>query len=127
VFRLVIAGGEDTDALARTFDAVDGVDVVGTATDAATAVEVVRWTSPDFVVVDLEMPPSGGLAVIRAVTHDRPRTKVVVIAGAAPPDVVQEAVRAGACAYLLKLDPGPPEQGGLRLVPVGGGTADSGG
>jgi DNA-binding NarL/FixJ family response regulator len=80
VFRLVVAVRDDARALPRMLAAVEGVDVVGTTTDAPGVLELVRRTRPDFVVVDLAMPPDRRLAVVGAVARERPRTRVVLCA-----------------------------------------------
>jgi|SRR5437870_2230458 len=63
----------------RAFLELDGrTDVVGEAGDGGEAVEVIRETRPDVVVMDLEMPVANGLEVSAAVRRDLPDTRVVL-------------------------------------------------
>ncbi|HMC51503.1 MAG TPA: response regulator transcription factor [Acidimicrobiales bacterium] len=63
----------------RTYLELDGrTDVVGEAGDGGEAVQVIRETRPDVVVLDLEMPVANGLEVSQAVRRDLPDTRVVL-------------------------------------------------
>ncbi|MFL5620975.1 MAG: LytR/AlgR family response regulator transcription factor [Gemmatimonadaceae bacterium] len=48
-------------------DDAEGVEVVGTAADGASAVEAIRTTRPDLVFLDVQMPRMSGLEVVQAV------------------------------------------------------------
>jgi DNA-binding NarL/FixJ family response regulator len=67
----------------RAFLELDGrTDVVGEAGDGGEAVDVIRQTRPDVVVMDLEMPVANGLEVSAAVRRDLPDTRVVLFSSA---------------------------------------------
>jgi DNA-binding NarL/FixJ family response regulator len=76
--------------------------VVATSGDAASAAGLVRRTVPDLVLIDLHMPPPGGLRAIAAVRHAEPRSRVLAMSGDADPAVAVEALRAGAEGFLPK-------------------------
>jgi DNA-binding NarL/FixJ family response regulator len=76
--------------------------VVATAGDAASAAGLVRRVVPDLVLVDLHMPPPGGLRAVAAVRHAERRTRVLAMSGDDDPAVVLEALRAGAEGFLPK-------------------------
>lgn len=78
------------------------IDVVGQAADGEEAVEAARRERPDVVLMDLQMPRLGGVAATRAITADHPQTQVVVLTTFDTDEMVFEAIRAGAQAYLLK-------------------------
>jgi DNA-binding NarL/FixJ family response regulator len=65
-------------------------------------VSLVRDTAPDVVVLDLNMPGSGGLEVLPALKSAHPPVKVVVLTMHAGREYVSRAMRGGADAYLLK-------------------------
>lgn len=79
-----------------------GVDVVGQAADGLEAIEQALALKPDVVVMDLQMPRASGVVATREITAQLPDTKVVVLSTYDDDELVFEAIRAGAQAYLLK-------------------------
>ena len=79
-----------------------GIEVVGQAADGLEAIEMALATSPDVVVMDLQMPRASGVVATREITAQRPATRVVVLTTYDHDDLVFDAIRAGAQAYLLK-------------------------
>ncbi|PSL04627.1 LuxR family two component transcriptional regulator [Haloactinopolyspora alba] len=102
--RVVIA---DDQTLVRTgfrmiLDA-DGMDVVAEATTGAEAVEAVRRTRPDVVLMDIRMPELDGLEATRRIltgAADAPR--VVILTTFDLDRYVYAALSAGASGFLLK-------------------------
>ena len=88
--------------LALMLDAEDDIAVVGQAADGQQALELARALRPDVVVMDLQMPRLGGVAATRQLAAELPRVRVVVLTTFDDDELVYEAVRAGAHAYLLK-------------------------
>ncbi|MDE2092311.1 MAG: response regulator transcription factor [Burkholderiales bacterium] len=79
-----------------------GIVIVGQAADGLDAIEQALATSPDIVVMDLQMPRASGVVATREITAKLPGTRVVVLTTYDHDDLVFEAIRAGAQAYLLK-------------------------
>jgi DNA-binding NarL/FixJ family response regulator len=79
-----------------------GLEVVGTAPDPVTALDLVCRTKPDLVLVDLGMPRSGGLVLIRAILLTLPDTVVVIRQAGSDELTVLEAFRAGAGGFLVE-------------------------
>jgi two-component system nitrate/nitrite response regulator NarL len=75
--------------------------VAGTG-DAASAAGLVRRTVPDLVLIDLHMPPPGGLRAIAAVRKAEPRSRVLAMSGDDDPAIAVAALRAGAEGFLPK-------------------------
>ena len=75
--------------------------------DLGGALEQIRRSSPDAVVLDLNLPDSDGLATLRAVLASAPQVPVVVLTGVADVDVARQALQLGAQDWLVKgqLDP----------------------
>jgi DNA-binding NarL/FixJ family response regulator len=82
--------------------AADDITVVGEAATGAEAVALVRELTPDVVVIDLNMPSSGGVEAIGQITACSPAVEIVVLTVSVDGDDVIEALAAGASSYLLK-------------------------
>jgi DNA-binding NarL/FixJ family response regulator len=79
-----------------------GIDIVGQAADGVDAVAQALASRPDVVVMDLQMPRASGVVATREITAQLPATRVVVLTTYDDDELVFEAIRAGAQAYLLK-------------------------
>ena len=88
--------------LAMMLAAEAGIEVVGQAADGLDAIEQALASRPDVVVMDLQMPRASGVTATREITARLPATRVVVLTTYDHDELVFEAIRAGAHAYLLK-------------------------
>jgi two-component system, NarL family, response regulator DegU len=79
-----------------------GFDVVGEARDGVEAVNMAYALAPDVVLMDVSMPEMDGVEACRQVRLAVPGTKVVMLTMHADQDVLANAIRAGACGYLVK-------------------------
>ena len=80
----------------------DDIDLVGSAENGRHAVELVRATSPDVVLMDLSMPEVDGYDATRRITQESPHTKVVALTMFEDDRSLGAAIRAGAHGYLVK-------------------------
>jgi CheY-like chemotaxis protein len=76
-------------------------DVVGVVTDGGALLESVASLQPDVVVADLNMPAVNGLDACRQLTQSG-RVKVILLSAMDDGDIAQEALAAGASAFLTK-------------------------
>lgn len=83
-----------------------GYDVVGTAANGLDALEQARVLQPDLVLMDIEMPGCDGLTATRLIKAEYPKIKVVVLTVSSSDEHLFEAVKSGACGYLLKSENG---------------------
>jgi DNA-binding NarL/FixJ family response regulator len=103
--RVVVA---DDQALVRTgfrmILTADGIDVVAEATTGAEAVDAVRRTRPDVVLMDIRMPELDGLEATRRIVADEllAGVRVLVLTTFELDEYVFEALAAGASGFLLK-------------------------
>jgi two-component system, NarL family, response regulator NreC len=88
--------------LKAMLEGVEGIHIVGQASDGLGAVQAAERLKPDILVVDMMMPGINGLEVTRQVCRRRPDTKVVILSMHSNEAYVVEAMRAGAKAYVLK-------------------------
>ena len=78
------------------------IQVVGTAGDGAQALEVVRRTRPDVVLMDLQMPGVDGVTATAAIVAEGLPSQVVILTSYSDGEQIIAAVDAGAVGYLLK-------------------------
>ncbi len=84
-----------------------GIEVAGIAGDGRTAVDLALSLNPDLVLMDIRMPVCDGLAATRLIKAQRPEMKIVILTTSAEDGDLFEAVKSGACGYLLKVTTGP--------------------
>ncbi|WCN78766.1 response regulator [Micromonospora sp. LH3U1] len=77
-------------------------EVVGSTGDAAAAAALISHCRPDLALVDLHMPPPGGIRAVAAIRRTTPRVRVVAMSGSADPAPALAALRAGAEGFLPK-------------------------
>jgi DNA-binding NarL/FixJ family response regulator len=86
----------------RTLLEEQGVDVVGEADNGMRALEQIKETAPEVVVMDLNMPGISGVEATRQIAMIAPLTRVLVLTISDQDADVMDAILAGACGYLLK-------------------------
>lgn len=89
-------------AIARALDDVEGFQVVGQASTAEEAMELVAQLAPDVVLMDISMPGMGGLMATEALRKAYPRLGVLVLTIHDREDYFFKALQAGASGYILK-------------------------
>ena len=101
--RVVLAEDESLlrDALSAYLAMDADVELVGTAVDAATAVETVERLRPDVAIVDVRMP-GGGPTAARAITTRIPETSVIAFSAYDDDATKAEMLAAGASDYVVK-------------------------
>ncbi len=83
-----------------------GIEVVGEAPTAATAVEAALRLNPDVILLDIRLPDGSGLDVCRKILNERPKTHVLILTSFTNDTLIYDAVIAGAQGYLMKeIDP----------------------
>ncbi len=85
-----------------------GVKVVGTARDGMEALERARALAPDLILMDVRMPRCDGLTATRLIQAEMPQARIVMLTTSTQEADLFEAIKSGACGYLLKnLEAGP--------------------
>lgn len=79
-----------------------GEDVVGEADNGEEALELVRSSKPDIVLMDLSMPVLDGVSATRRITDEFPDVRVVVLTMHDDPQRTRAALEAGAIGYMTK-------------------------
>ena len=101
--RVLIADDQRVvrDGLTMLVGLIQGVEVVGTASDGIEAVERAARERPDVVLMDLRMPGMDGAEATRQIRSSLP-TQVLVLTTYADDQSLFPALQAGARGYLTK-------------------------
>ncbi|SDE29879.1 two component transcriptional regulator, LuxR family [Blastococcus fimeti] len=97
----------------------DDVDFVGEAPDVPTAVEGIRATRPDVVLLDVHLPGGGGRAVLETLRAELPEVKWLALSVSDAAEDVIAVIRAGAKGYVTKTISGPDLLDAVRRVADG--------
>jgi DNA-binding NarL/FixJ family response regulator len=102
--RVVVADDHPLyrEGVARSLADDSAFAVVGQASDADAAVEVVQRLSPDIVLLDISMPAGGGISALRRIMAGPVPPKVAMLTVSEEDDDVMQALKAGAIGYILK-------------------------
>src|SRR5215510_6771039 len=99
--------------------------VIGEAATGEVAVKLFRKYKPDVVLMDLRLPGMSGVDAIRAIRHEYPQSRFVVMTTYEGDEDIYQALEAGAQAYLIKcmqpaalVDAVLKVHSGLRVIPA---------
>ncbi len=88
--------------LAELLEQRADIKVAGIAGNADAALRLLDETKPDVVITDLNMPPCGGLALLRQIRAVGWQGPVLILTVSDAEEDLSSALRAGAQGYLLK-------------------------
>ena len=78
------------------------IKVAGRTESADEALALVRRNRPQVALVDLAMPPPGGIGAIREIAHHYPEVRILALSGTDDRDLALEALAAGAHGFIPK-------------------------
>ena len=121
--RILLCDDQDivTEGLQMILSSVADFEVIGVTHDGAEAVDAVAAREPDIVLKDLKMPIMNGIQATRKIRQAHPDVDVLVLTTYDDDEWVFDAIRAGACGYLLKDTPRDQLIAAIRGT-VGGAT-----
>ncbi len=114
------------DGLAALLRSKLDFEVVGLVGDGGDAVEFVRRTPTDVVLMDLNLPTMSGVDATAAINALPDRPAVLVLTMVDDDDTVVAAMRSGARGYVLKGADGDEIASALRTVASGGAVFGAG-
>jgi DNA-binding NarL/FixJ family response regulator len=79
-----------------------GIEVAGVARDGREAATQAKVLRPDVILMDVRMPVCDGLTATRIIKAEMPEIKIVILTTSTEDQDLFEAVKSGACGYLLK-------------------------
>jgi DNA-binding NarL/FixJ family response regulator len=103
----------------------DDMEVVAEASDGAVAVQLAMECRPDIIVMDVSMPGMNGLVATQTLRRMLPSAAIVTLTRHGDDAYLQELLRAGASAYVLKQSPPTELLQAIRATGAGGQYVDS--
>ncbi|SFE08352.1 two-component system, response regulator YesN [Paenibacillus catalpae] len=79
-----------------------GIELIGTASDGISALQMVRELQPDIVMTDIRMPGLTGLQLIEEIAKEKPETACIVFSGFNEFEYIRTALKLGVIDYLDK-------------------------
>lgn len=76
--------------------------VVGEAANGDEGCDICERLKPDLVLLDINMPKMSGLLALEIILAQNPATKVIMVSIESEKTTVEEAIKRGACGYVIK-------------------------
>jgi DNA-binding NarL/FixJ family response regulator len=93
-----------------------GLTVCGDAPDAAGAMAGIRQSNPDVVIVDITLPDSSGLDLLKSIRSEYEDLPVLVVSMHEESLYAERALRSGAMGYVMKNEPAKTVTAAIRSV-----------
>ncbi len=90
------------EGLKKLLEANKEISVVGEAGTAEEALRQVRATNPDILLLDIGIPGRSGIFVLKKMSEESLKTKIIVLSMYTDAEYIQEAIRLGVSGYLVK-------------------------
>jgi len=90
--------------VANIISEIPGAEVMGEAGNSIEAIEVVRKTKPDVVILDIKMPGESGLQVLRKLKNEFEGLKIIMLTNYSDSQYKAECLMHGADYFLCKSD-----------------------
>ena len=102
--RLVLADDHSLtlQGIACVLGEVPDIEIVAETGHGPDVPRLVEQTKPDMVLLDVRMPGLDGLSILDILRKHNPEVKVVLLSAYAEPEQVEEGLRRGAAAYIVK-------------------------
>ena len=107
------------EALHRTLEGEEDIEVVAEAGDGEEAVKFASELKPDVAVMDIVMPKLNGIEATRKIKEIAPDTAILILTAYDDDEYVLGLLDAGAAGYLLKSARGRDLVGAIRAIRSG--------
>jgi DNA-binding NarL/FixJ family response regulator len=107
------------EALHRTLDAEEDMDIVAEASDGEEAVKLTSELEPDVVIMDIVMPKLNGIEATKRIKEIAPDAAVLILTAYDDEEYVLGLLDAGAAGYLLKSARGRDLVEAVRAIQAG--------
>jgi len=78
------------------------LELLGEATTGAMALTLARELTPNLVMMDVHLDDMSGISAARRILNAQPTVKVIIFSGDGSRSLVDDALQAGVCGYVLK-------------------------
>ncbi len=99
---LIIEDAKFMRNLLRDIFTKNGYEIVGEVDNCHDGIERYKKIKPDLVTVDIIMPDMSGVDAIKAILDFDPNAKTIVCSALGHQSLIDEAMKAGAKAYIVK-------------------------
>ena len=104
------------EGLSQALNSIPDIEVIASAADGRELLETLETTTPDVVLVDIEMPKLSGIGALRRLEG---KPLAIVVTMHADDDQRRKAAAAGAKGFLSKSAPLPDLAAAIRAVAAG--------
>lgn len=91
-----------TDGLKSLLQHQDNLEIIGIAHNGHQVLHLIRETTPDLLIMDLQMPGMDGIDTCKLVKKQHPHIKILALSMHAEPHLIKRFLQAGADGYVLK-------------------------
>ena len=121
MIRIILADDDPVivQGLTMIIGSNDGFDVVGVASDGREAVKIAREKKPDVAVLDIRMPAMNGIEAASVMLKED-LCAPLLLTTFDEPELIADALMAGARGYILKNSPAERIISAIRAVAEGG-------
>jgi len=95
------------------------LQVISFAANGLEAVHKAKELQPDLILMDLSLPGMNGIEATRQIRILSPGSRILFLSEHADSNLIQAALDAGACGYILKSDSGSDLILGIRAALLG--------
>jgi DNA-binding NarL/FixJ family response regulator len=92
--------------LSSILEEMSDVKVIGEAADGLEAIQKTKQLHPDLIILDIGLPKLNGMQAARTILKAIPDSKIIFLSQETSTDFVDEALRLGALAYVIKVNAG---------------------
>lgn len=90
------------DGIRALLESEDNLEVIGEASNGKEAIEMVKQTHPDLLIIDIRMPKMTGIEAVEELKKQGHPVKCIILSMHDSEEYILKSVRAGASGYLLK-------------------------
>ncbi|NJB72831.1 DNA-binding NarL/FixJ family response regulator [Saonia flava] len=90
------------DGIRALLEEEDNLTVIGEASNGKEAIEMVKKTNPDLLIIDIRMPEMTGIEAVEELKKQGEDVKCIILSMHDSEEYILKSVKAGANGYLLK-------------------------